>query len=275
MKQPSDSWLFGKLPAEIVILAGVHGNEKAGVLALKEFVESEEVKRLNKSVIFIIGNPRAFEKNVRYTETDLNREFGVFSNTYEGKRAKEIAEILKNAKVMLDLHLTQTPTEFPFAVFPTHKPTAEFFQKMDVPIEDIILTGGFNSTDEYLIKCNKNAVALGFETGSILDSPEKAIDLGKKLIIETLKLSGALEDDNKRGKLKKVYFWSEKQKIPNKENIKLIPGLANMVNIKKGQIIAYEGEKPIKSDFDGKSLFPKYAPTKDAYLLRIIAQQTI
>lgn len=275
MKIPSDFWIFGKLPAEIVILAGIHGNEKAGVLALKEFIKSEEVKKLNKSVIFIIGNPLAFEKNCRYTETDLNREFGVFSNTYEGSRAKEIAEILKNAKVMLDLHLTQTPTEKPFAVFPIHKPTAEFFQKMDVPIEDIILTEGFNSTDEYLIKCNKNAVALGFETGSILDSPEKAIELGKKLILETLKLSGALKDDNKNRKTKRVYFWREKQAVPNKENIKLVPGLANMVDIKKGQIIAYEGEKPIKSNFDGKFLFPKYTPTKDPYLVRIISKEDI
>jgi succinylglutamate desuccinylase len=271
----SDSWAFGNPPYEIVVLAGVHGNEKAGVLALKEFIKSEEIKKINKSVIFILGNPKAYEKNVRYTESDLNREFGIFDNSYEGQRAKEIAEFLKDAKVMLDLHLTQTPTEKPFAVFPFHKPSIDFLQKMDVCIEDVVLAGGYNSTDEYLIKCNKSAVALGFETGSILDSPEKAIELGKKLILETLKLAGALEDDNKNRKSKKVYFWKEKQAIPNKENIKLVPGLANMIDVKKGQIIAYEGKNPILSEFDGKTLFPKYAKTKDAYLVRIISKEDI
>ena len=57
---------------------------------------------------FIMANPRAYVKNVRYTESDLNRSYGLNLDTYEGKRAKVIEERIRllQPELVLDLHTT-------------------------------------------------------------------------------------------------------------------------------------------------------------------------
>lgn len=55
-----------------------------------------------------MANPRAYVKNVRYTESDLNRSYGLNLDTYEGKRAKVIEERIRllQPELVLDLHTT-------------------------------------------------------------------------------------------------------------------------------------------------------------------------
>ena len=55
-----------------------------------------------------MANPRAYAKNVRYTESDLNRSYGLNLDTYEGKRAKVIEERIRllQPELVLDLHTT-------------------------------------------------------------------------------------------------------------------------------------------------------------------------
>ena len=276
MDKISSSWHFGPQPAEIVILAGIHGNEKANVETITQFMKSNLLTDLKKGVLFIIGNSKALEKNVRYTETDLNREFGVFSNSTEGKRAKEISNFLEKANFLLDLHLTQTPTLEPFSSSVPTKNNISFLEKMDVPINNFVLSSAVNpgsmSTDEYLIYKNPEGIALTLELGSILDNPNKIIELGKRTITEFLKVAGAIKN-NKEIEKRNIDFWKNSQFIENKENTDLIPGIKNFMPIKKGQVIAYETNNSIKALFDGKALFPKYVKTTDKYLLRVITKQ--
>ena len=55
-----------------------------------------------------MANPRAYAKNVRYTESDLNRSYGLGLDTYEGRRAKIIEERIRLLKpeLVLDFHTT-------------------------------------------------------------------------------------------------------------------------------------------------------------------------
>lgn len=84
--------LFDK---KIFIVAGLHGNEKAPVRALQD-----------KSIDFILGNPKAYEKNIRFIESDLNASFGVTGDKYEEVRAKEILEKIDNDSLVVDFHTT-------------------------------------------------------------------------------------------------------------------------------------------------------------------------
>lgn len=89
----------------LLIIGGMHGNELLGV----ELVRSLQARPI-LGADALIANPRAVEKVVRFTETDLNRSFGATAiESYEVYRARELQELAKGYDVVLDFHNTQTP----------------------------------------------------------------------------------------------------------------------------------------------------------------------
>ncbi len=88
----------------IILVAGLHGNERAPVRAFSE-----------NNISFILGNPIAYESNARFTEQDLNASFGVSNKTYESRRAAEILEEIAADKMVIDFHTTAADTP-PFAI---------------------------------------------------------------------------------------------------------------------------------------------------------------
>ncbi len=100
---------------KIVFVAGVHGNEKMPVKALTE-----------AGVDFILGNPKAFDLNVRFTEEDLNASFGTLSASYESKRAAEVLQKIHEDDLVVDLHTTEAePVSFVIIVDENMIPLAE------------------------------------------------------------------------------------------------------------------------------------------------------
>ena len=95
----------------VVIVGGTHGNEPAGPKAIVQlhhaFRNGELVLNQGK-ISFLLGNPKAYEKDVRYVDSDLNRAFTRSDpSTVEGKRAAEIEVFLadyNDIKALLDLH---------------------------------------------------------------------------------------------------------------------------------------------------------------------------
>lgn len=91
---------------EILFIGATHGNERVGVDAIAL------TQQTYKDFDWIIGNPRAFTKNIRFTKTDLNRcgRGNPQSSIYEEKRAVEIQNIAKNYKYIIDIHGTYQDT---------------------------------------------------------------------------------------------------------------------------------------------------------------------
>jgi succinylglutamate desuccinylase len=97
--------------AHVVIVGGTHGNETAGVKAmirLHRALKSGDIVLERGKISFILGNPEAFQKAVRYVDNDLNRAF-INPNrlSIEGKRALEIKAFLMandDLTAILDLH---------------------------------------------------------------------------------------------------------------------------------------------------------------------------
>ncbi len=83
------------LKQKIIFVAGLHGNEVASVKALAE-----------NNIDFILGNPRAYEQNVRFTEKDLNASFGLQNDSYESRRAVEILGEINQDALVVDFHTT-------------------------------------------------------------------------------------------------------------------------------------------------------------------------
>jgi len=89
----------------IVIVAGMHGNERMPGLALAD-----------AGVEFILGNPRAYKKNVRFTEKDLNASFGTRRKDFESRRAAEILRKIGADAVVVDFHTSSEKIPFVIVV---------------------------------------------------------------------------------------------------------------------------------------------------------------
>ena len=92
----------------ILAIISTHGNELLGPNLLAYMLAKRS--KLLEDMEFIIANPRAYAKNVRYIESDLNRSYGLGLDTYESQRAKVIEERIRLLKpgLVLDFHTTTT-----------------------------------------------------------------------------------------------------------------------------------------------------------------------
>jgi hypothetical protein len=89
---------------KILILGGVHGNELLGIKLVK-YLQANPIKGVDA----LIANPKAVERNIRFTEADLNRSFGCKNvNNYELKVAYKLAKVFKKYDCVLDFHNTQS-----------------------------------------------------------------------------------------------------------------------------------------------------------------------
>jgi succinylglutamate desuccinylase len=95
----------------VVIVGGTHGNEPAGVKAsvqLHRAFRNGDMALERGNISFILGNPEAFQKAVRYVDNDLNRAFaGQNRFSVEGRRALEIKAFFRDnddINAVLDLH---------------------------------------------------------------------------------------------------------------------------------------------------------------------------
>ncbi|MCG9626622.1 aspartoacylase [Vibrio mediterranei] len=99
---------------QVLIVAGTHGNELSGIYLHKLIKEGlYAVDRPTFSASSIIANPEAQKQNIRYIDSDLNREFSASnkvesSNSHESKVANQFIEHHANTsdQLIIDLHNT-------------------------------------------------------------------------------------------------------------------------------------------------------------------------
>lgn len=105
----------------LLVLGGIHGNETAGTAACRRVISqlnSGELQLLRGKVTFVpVCNPEAHKKDVRCCEENLNRVLKMHDNppSYEQRLANEICPLIKEHRVMLDLHSTHCAGDVPFA----------------------------------------------------------------------------------------------------------------------------------------------------------------
>ena len=103
---------------QVAIVGGTHGNEFSGIYLLKKWQKSPQlIARDGLNIETLYANPKGFEQNKRYIDSDLNRQFSLpdLANNelanYEQSRAKAINAQLGpkgDAKTdfIIDLHNT-------------------------------------------------------------------------------------------------------------------------------------------------------------------------
>ena len=168
----------------VVIVGATHGNEPSGVKAMVDLHQAMESGKLyiQKGIIsLLIGNPRAYETDVRYVDYDLNRAFdGQKRSTVEGTRAREIKRFFEDhddIKAVLDLHSVSIG-DFKILVYPrqTLELTALAARLSPIPLHfvyhtehmpgTLIAAAGRKSICGLIVECGNHHAAHGVETAA-------------------------------------------------------------------------------------------------------------
>ena len=100
----------------LLVVSGTHGNEINPIWAVDKFKKLINLQSKKRNIEFILGNPNACKKGLRYIDVDLNRSFNVErtkinENFYEISRAEYLIKSFgingsQPCQVAIDLHTT-------------------------------------------------------------------------------------------------------------------------------------------------------------------------
>ncbi len=172
----------------VVVLAGVHGDEVCGVKAFDLLIPLLNIEC--GKVTFIYANLEAIRQNKRFVEVNLNRCFfkeqaEEIKGTLEGKTAKSIIPFLERADALLDLHASFTKESVPFVICGESQiKTASIFDSSLVVCNIDPFHPG--STDHFMNVHVKPGFC--FECGYLGD--EKTQEIAEKALISFLRSNG-------------------------------------------------------------------------------------
>lgn len=286
-----------KLGPLLICIAGIHGNEPAGLLAIEEILRLLSIEENHNPgfsykgrFVGIRGNLPAIQLKQRYIKRDLNRmllqreqerikSIPEAEWTSEDRQSIELvsaveAEIAANypaATLILDLHTTTADGGI-FTIAATDALSGRLAKGLHAPVilgfeKDVEGTTlhFFNNPDE-----DKHCIV--FEAGQHND-PE-SVHRTAAAIVNCMRTIGSVDSRdvdhrhdgiliNMSKGLPKVTELIHHYKIQEDENFIMKPGFTNFQPLKKGDVLAENQNGPIVAPMDGLMLMPKYQPQGD------------
>lgn len=268
----------------VVIFAGIHGNEKAGVYAAKRVVQKIMDKNLkfNGNVHLILGNINALNKGIRFDQIDLNRiwrneniqDLKLLESQVNGelKEQRDIFAIIRDLLIeakgpfyFLDLHTTSAAS-VPFITISDSLNNRKFSSNFQVPvvlgIEEYLDGPLLTFINEY------GHIALGFEGGAH-DAPSSIVNceafIWKALVHSKCIDKSELTDYKQYQQIFtdlgcKYQFFAIKYRyeLQENENFRMLSGFENFEPIKKNELLAKSNGELIKSPRKGRIFMPLY-----------------
>jgi len=272
------NWKSENSGLHLLITGVIHGNEVCGYIAiswLKELIDKGLIKIVSGELTVIpMCNPKAYEIEDRYFESNLNRNFYPKDNpvTYEDKIQNIIAPFFQKADVLLDIHSYHKDDGAPFMFFrPDEKKDRDFASMLGVStyfcgFADAYLKAGISKSEkesmgtrEYILTCGGYGVTL--ECG--YHKSPNSIEVAKKAIMGALYHLGVADIDKslqsyipKIMPVEKGTFYKMIEVFYKKQSGAL-GDFNHLQQISKGEILAsYEDGTSIKSPYDGYMIFP-------------------
>lgn len=268
----------------VVFFAGIHGNEPAGIFALKHVMR--ELKLQQRSILgevyAIAGNLRALEKNVRFLDEDLNRIWSPEKVKHIQQKKEELkgdenelfelhellSEILKKSAsplYFIDLHTTSSETS-PFVVLNDSLLNRKFASNYPLPIVlgiEEYLEGALLSFINEL-----GYVSLGYESGqhdevsaikNCIDFIHFTLGLTESVNLskseQTILKSMVLKSGKVSNKFYEIYY---QYNIEKGNDFKMLPGFVNFQKIPKGKDFALDNDYILKAKGDRQIFMPLY-----------------
>lgn len=237
----------------VAVFAGIHGNEKAGVMALGQAIK--EIELVAGTVYFVFANPPAIKANVRLIKKNLNRLFLSKNKgrAWEDKRARELMKILDSCDALLDLHGYNSPEDTPFII--TDGPGVEVAKIFDVDKVvvgiDPIVPGG---TDGYMLNCSKVGICL--ECGSN-DRPKQYVGLAEKAVYQFLQYYGLIESEVTNNQKKQQVFKVVSMVKKQTGDFAFDKPYANFDALTPGSVFATDGSTKYIAKANQSIIFPR------------------
>ncbi len=171
-------------PKRVLIIGGTHGNEWTGIQVILHHEERLKKKYPKLELEFILGNPRAYQANRRFTEEDLNRAFQFLSEkrqSYEHQRAHEILKQISSSPCfVIDLHTTTSNMGKTVILSHFDKLNCHVARELSAKISDCRIIGSPDLQKKYL--ASQSPFGMMIEVGPIPNG-----------IVEARVLEGTLE----------------------------------------------------------------------------------
>lgn len=238
----------------VVIVGGTHGDEQCGIETVQEAFQDVRLSR--GEAVFVMGNPRAIERNVRFTEANLNRMFRPEEElseekkvSYEFRRSRELMPLFTLADALLDVHTSESEIAPPFVICcPTSRETAA---KMPFPILsygwDKVERGG---TDDFMERAGKIGVGLECGYDKNPDSRKRA-----RVAIRAFLFELGLIDEAPENKETPVRTIEAVYAHMPKVDFKRAQAFPDFMPVKKGELIGVDGTEEIRAREDGCVIF--------------------
>jgi succinylglutamate desuccinylase len=248
----------------LLFFGAIHGNEPCGTKAIERIlkqIESNNILIKKGRITFVpVCNPRAFEKNKRYSDINLNRIFKphVKPTHYEEMLANELILLIEKCDCLIDLHsVTAASPPFCFLDYVTDK-NLELVKIINVPHivtgwSDIYNDTNNSSTQSYAHQLGKAAVTI--ECGQH-DDPQ-AIDHAFHYIISALERF-AIIDVNKYQETYPLHstIYHLQNVIYKTADLDMTQDFINFHPVEKGTALAKSPTQTIVAPSDGAVVMP-------------------
>jgi len=253
--QPAITTRSARQPGKsLAIFAGVHGNEKAGVIALQRAIKTLSIRR--GTVHSVIANPQAVKQNQRFIEKNLNRCF-VKPNrdrSVEDELARILMGLLDKCDALLDLHGYNGREDRPFLI--CEKPSFDLARQLDFNIVSYgwakAQPGG---TDSYMYAQNK--IAICAECGSNL-LPKKYSALAFETIQKFLQYFDAI--DSTQGPTinrSQQFIEATKSIVKQSNSFSFDRPYVNFDHLIPGKVFATDGQRRYIAQNNECIIFPR------------------
>ena len=285
----------------LLVVAGVHGNEPAGVEGLQRFLRKLDGGGGIRAgeVVGLTGNRTALERGVRYVDTDLNRIWHADAgltptetamDSVEARERRELASALRaatrrarGAVYVLDLHTTSSDGGA-FAPTSSNPTSRRFAESLQVPV---VLGMAERLGGTLLDEVERQGwIGAVLEAGRH-DDPA-SVERSEAAIWGTAQRLGMF---GRWGAWRRQIRWARRelaraaqglphtvevrhrQAVPHAGALRLQPGLRNFRPVRAGERLGEVQGEPLHAQEDGLLLMPLYQAvgTDGFFLVRSIA----
>lgn len=275
MKDGSVFTIKGEKPGKtLTIMAGVHGREVCGVMALRNILDAigkKEVIIKAGTVHFIFANLAAISRGVREIDMNLNRAFRPLEqlteeekNSYERGRAEQLMPFLAESDALLDIHSSTNKESTPFIICEPHSyPIARM---LAFPIRshgwDVIEAGG---TDYYVNLNGGQGICIECGSHDDILAPQRALESIKIFLM----LMGAIETTQEIIPTAGQRVLDANYIYKTAVNFAYLGEYADFAPVSRGELLGYDGGAEVRVPKDSLIIFPtmRKEAGKEAFIL--------
>lgn len=265
----------GKPGPLLVIIAGLHGNERNGVASAVQFESC--TNPTSGEIVTLLGNIPALRQGVRFLEHDLNRTFheaGWSNDTTEGQEASALWSGLEQLasegpdreRWLVDLHGTSGHTPPYLSAL---SDTAAWPMLDDLPVPKAV---GFERTIHCTLveyAARRGWKAATFEIGA-LSAPVSVTNgvgilqlIADRLGVAPLRAEERLRVENglaAQSPTQGIYDFIYRHAIKPEDCFEMLPGFVSFQALREGEEVGKDRNGAVRAPCSGLILMPLYQP---------------